>query len=275
MPATPDLSPREIDPLLQKKREGEILPKPVPEEKMIKAEKKQEKAVVDEKPSLPAPPQKEETVSKPFVSEQGAVRERHLSIEVARQFNLGVSFYNQREIAQAIHAYQKVIEMDPNHIEAYNNLGVIYQEIGDSESALKIYQKTIEINPQYEKGLNNIGILLYLKGENEKAMEVFKKILFINPNHIESHIHIGTLYKKGGEVDKGIESYRKALAIDPLHGETHYHLGLLYEQMGNREPAIQHYQQFVQLSSNAYPDLASKVRRHINQLIKMRGVKKD
>src|SRR4030067_3762813 len=104
-------------------------------------------------------------------------------------------------------------------------------------------------------------------------MEGFKKILFINPNHIESHIHIGTLYKKGGEVDKGIESYRKALAIDPLHGETHYHLGLLYEQMGNREPAIQHYQQFVQLSSNAYPDLASKVRRHINQLIKMRGVK--
>ncbi|MBM4278647.1 MAG: tetratricopeptide repeat protein [Deltaproteobacteria bacterium] len=85
---------------------------------------------------------------------------------------------------------------------------------------------------------------------------------------MESHINLGTLYKKKGQSEKGIESYRKALVINPHHGETHYNLGLLYEQMGNKELAIQHYRQFIQSSSNAYPELASRVSRHINQLMK-------
>jgi tetratricopeptide (TPR) repeat protein len=120
-----------------------------------------------------------------------------------------------------------------------------------------------------------MGIIFYLKGEDEKAMEAFNKALSINPNHIGSHIHLGTLYKKKGQMEKGIESYQKALTIDPHHGETHYNLGLLYEQVGNRELAVLHYQQFIQSSSNVYPELALRVRRHIQQMLKTKEGKKE
>ena len=255
------------------KKEKKVIPqKPTPAEKIASPPKKEEKADAEVKPSqekkpLPPPP-KEEVTSKPVVLEQGTGRDRHLTTEVIQQFNAGVTCYNRSEIVNAIQAYQKVIELDPNYIEAYNNLGIIYQEIGKPEEALKTYQKAVQINPRYEKAYNNMGIIFQLKGEDEKAMEAFKKVLSINPNHIGSHIHLGTLYKKKGQMEKGIESYQKALTIDPLHGETHYNLGLLYEQIGNRELAIQHYRQFIQSSSNAYPELASRVRRHIQQLLK-------
>ncbi|MBM4339937.1 MAG: tetratricopeptide repeat protein [Deltaproteobacteria bacterium] len=264
---------------IPKKENIESLPQTKPEEKIAGTPKKEEKADAEvkssqEKPTVPPPP-KEEVIPKPVVLEQGTGRDRHLTMEVIQHFNMGVAYYHQGDVLKAIQAYQKVIQLEPNHMEAHNNLGIIYQEIGKPENALQAYQKAIEINPRYEKALNNMGIIFYLRGEDEKAMEAFKKVLSINPNHIGSHIHLGTLYKKKGQMEKGIESYQKALSIDPLHGETHYNLGLLYEQIGNRELAIQHYRQFVQSSSNAYPELASKVRRHIQQMLKTKEGKKE
>jgi Tfp pilus assembly protein PilF len=264
---------------IHKKESIETFPKIKPEEKILVMPKKEERIDAEIKPAQekpsPSPPPKEEVKSKPVVLEQGTGRDRHLTLEVTQHFNAGVAYYHQGEVLKSIQAYQKVIDLDPNHMEAHNNLGIIYQEIGKPESALSAYQKAIEINPRYEKALNNMGIIFYLRGEDEKAMEAFKKVLSINPNHIGSHIHLGTLYKRKGQMEKGIESYQKALAIDPLHGETHYNLGLLYEQMGNRELAVQHYRQFIQSSSNAYPELAARVRRHIQQLLKTKEVKKE
>lgn len=267
---------RENEPAVEKRKEEKISIKPDPEKGITRVAKQEKKAAVEEKsPSPPPPPKKEEATPPSIRAGQEGGKDHLLTTEIIHYFNLGVSFHNRGEMAKAIQAYQKVIEIDPNYIEAYNNLGIIYQEIGDLESALKTYRRAIEINPKYEKGLNNIGILLHLKGEDEKALEAFNKVLAINPNHIESLINLGTLYKKKGQSEKGIESYHKALAINPHHGETHYNLGILYEQIGKTDLAIHHYQQFVLLSSGSYPELVSRVRRHINQLMKTKDVKKE
>jgi tetratricopeptide (TPR) repeat protein len=206
--------------------------------------------------------------------DQAGRRDVSLAKEILTQFNLGVHFQNQRDILRAIQAYQKVIELDPLHVEAYNNLGLIYQQMGDLDRALEMYRKSTDINPLYEKAYNNLGILFYLKDRPEEAMEAFQKALAINPNNIESHINLGILYKTRGHMDKAIECYQKALYINPLHAETHYNIGLLYEQAETSELAISHYQTFVQLASKSHPDLVMKVRRHLDYLIATQRTKK-
>ncbi len=217
----------------------------------------------EEKPLAP-----EDATPKSTARVEVVVKDHPRTIEVIRLFNSGVTFYQQKEINKAIQAYERVIELDPSYVEAYNNLGMIYQEMGDFESAMQSYQKAVQIDPKYVKGFNNIGILLHLKGEDEKAIEAFHKALATSPTHIESLINLGTLYKKKGWSEKGAECYRKALSINPHHGETHYNLGLLYEQMGKTDLAIHHFQEFLHLSSGAYPELASRVRRYIQQLMR-------
>jgi tetratricopeptide (TPR) repeat protein len=250
-------------------KRGEPLIKQLPEEEKEKPLKK----VVAKKSLPPLPPatQKEESPSKSIGVEQEGGKDRTLTSDVLNHFNSGVHFYNQREFSKAIQAYQKVIELDPTYVEAYNNLGIIYQMVGDMDRAFGAYQKSTEINPRYEKGYNNLGILLFLKGRYEEAVEVFQKALAINSNNIESHINLGILFKKKGEWEKATESYQKALAINPLHRETHYNMALLYEQLENLELAINHYQQFIQLSSKSHPELVVKVQRHLNELIRTRN----
>ena len=222
-----------------------------------------------------APPplaaQKEDKPLKSIEVEQEGGKSGALTSDVLNHFNAGVTFYNQREFSKAIQAYQKVIELNPAYVEAYNNLGITYQMMGDVDKAFGAYQKATDINPRYEKGYNNLGILLLLKGRDEEALEAFRKALAINPNNIETHINLGTLFKKKGQWDEAIESYQKALAIDPFHKETHYNIALLYEQMEKLELAISHYQQFVRLSSRSHPELVSRVQRHLNDLMKAKN----
>jgi len=258
------------EPSLKEKREEPPTKQMAMENKAIKPMPPTKSAT--ERSLSPAPPasQKEETPSKSIGLEQEGGKDRTLTSDVHIHFNSGVSFYNQREFSKAIQAYQKVIELDPTYVEAYNNLGIIYQMMGDVERAFESYRKSTEINPRYEKGYNNLGILLLLKGRNEEAVEAFQKALVINSNNIESHINLGILFKKKGEWGKAIESYQKALAINPLHREAHYNIALLYEELENLELAISHYQQFIQLSSKSHPELAVKVQRHLNALVEAR-----
>jgi len=198
----------------------------------------------------------------------------HTSVsEATAHFNQGVDFYRKRNNVKAIQAYEKVIQLDPMFIEAYNNLGVLYQEMGLYDKALEVFQKAIQINPRYEKILNNLGTLLLLRERYEESEEAFQKALIINPNNIESHINLGTLFKKQGQMDQAIGSYQKALSLNPLHGETHYNMGLLYEQLEKWDLAIHHYQTFIELSLRTHPDLVAKVQRHLSYL-KTKGIKK-
>ena len=261
--ASPDTKPSPIE------KRGESLTKQLPEEEELKPQKK--KAAGKSLPLLPLATQKGEAPLKSIGVEQEGGKDRTLTSDILNHFNSGVHFYNQRELSKAIQAYQKVIELDPTYVEAYNNLGIIYQMVGDMDRAFGAYQKSTEINPRYEKGYNNLGILLFLKGRYEEAVEAFQKALAINSNNIESHINLGILFKKKGEWEKAIESYQKALAINPLHRETHYNIALLYEQLENLELAINYYQQFIQLSSKSHPELVVKVQRHLNELMKTKN----
>jgi type IV pilus biogenesis/stability protein PilW len=217
---------------------------------------------------------KEEALSKPPGI---AIEEKDHPVisEAIHYFNLGVSSYNEREALKAIQAYQKATELNPDYVEAYNNLGIIYQELGDLDKAFEAFQKAVGINPQYEKAYNNLGILLLSKDRFEEAAEAFQKALAINPNNDESLINLGVLFTRIGQLEKGIEAYQKALAINPHRGETHYNIGLLYEEMGKVDLAVDHYQTFIQLSLKTNPVLVSKVKSHLNYLLKVKNNQED
>jgi len=217
-----------------------------------------------------------ESTSLPPDSQKGVTlpeKSNELEQNLLTYFNMGVNLYRQREISKAIQAYQRVIELEPTYFEAYNNMGIIYQDIGDFDKAIEAYHKAIEVNPKYEKAYNNLGILLFLTNRNEESLKAFQKALEINPINIESCINLGILFKKQGEFNKAIEYFQKALTINPLNGEAHYNIGMLYEQLEDYNLAIGHYQKFIQLSAKTYPDLVSKVQRHVEYLIAVKGVK--
>jgi type IV pilus biogenesis/stability protein PilW len=276
-PSSPQIekSPPKMEPSIKEKKEAPPMKQMAMAQKAIQAIPPIKSATEKSLPPPSPTPLKEKVPSKSVEVKRDDDKEHRSASEILTHFNLGVHLHNRREFSKAIHAYQKVIQLDPTYVEAYNNLGMIYQEIGDLDKAFEAYQKSVEINPLYGKGHNNLGVLFYLRGRHEEAIESFQKALSINPNNIESHINLGVLFKKQGQLAKAIECYQKALDIDPFHRETHYNVALLYEQSENIELAIGHYQQFIRLSSPSHSDLISKVERHLDYLREIKEERKS
>ncbi len=59
----------------------------------------------------------------------------------------------------AISEYQKVIELDAEYVEAYNNLGILYEIRGWDSEAAEQWKKSLSINPEQPKVKKDLDAL--------------------------------------------------------------------------------------------------------------------
>ena len=62
-------------------------------------------------------------------------------------FELGQEFDKEQEYYDAINAYSKAIELDPDFALAYRNRGFSYYRLRKGEDAIKDYERFIELDP--------------------------------------------------------------------------------------------------------------------------------
>lgn len=84
-----------------------------------------------------------------------------------------VSVYGNDEAA--IQYFKKVIELDPEHSDAYFQLGVSYGELGKFEKAIDFINQAIVLNTEKGVYFYGKGWVYLLSGNKEKALENFKK----------------------------------------------------------------------------------------------------
>ncbi len=111
--------------------------------------------------------------------------ERAISLdnEYANVFNnLGALYFSlfnktniQKYCTQALHYYKKAIELDPNHIPAYNWLGLIHRKLGNLEEAIYFWEKVLELKLDFSETIYNLS-QAYLDIENPtKALDLLSR----------------------------------------------------------------------------------------------------
>ena len=63
---------------------------------------------------------------------------------------LGNAYFRLQRFEEAANEYQKVKEIDPTDITAFENMGVIFANRGDYTRAIDEWRKVIELNPGRE-----------------------------------------------------------------------------------------------------------------------------
>ena len=86
----------------------------------------------------------------------------------------------------AIADYDRAIEINPQHANAYNNRGIAKNKMGDYEGAIADYDRAIEINPQYTIAYNNRGNTKNDMGDYEGAIADYDRALNIDPKYINA-----------------------------------------------------------------------------------------
>jgi tetratricopeptide (TPR) repeat protein len=185
---------------------------------------------------------------------------------IANLNNIGLIYDKQGDFDKAIDNFTKTIEINPNDADAYYNRGIAYGKKGEFDKAIVDFTKAIEINPKYADAYNNRGMAYRKKGELDKAIADYTKTIEINSNDADAYNNRGIAYGKKGEDDKALADFTKAIEINPNLAEAMANLGKTYQLKANKEKAKYWYEQALKNKDHLTPEQIQLVQKWLKEL---------
>lgn len=158
----------------------------------------------------------------------------------------GAQLFQQGKYEEAIALFQKVIEKDPDNVEAHYNLALSLLRSGKQEEAIALLEKVKEMKPDMMETYLALGECYFNKGENDKAVSYFEKALEIDPNNAEVYYNVGIIHYKNDRTDDAVKNFLASKSLDPEYAPTYYQLGLAYIKKGEMDKAIQNLEMFLE-----------------------------
>ena len=127
----------------------------------------------------------------------------------------GDSFLDAGHYNEAIAAYNKAIELDPNYVAAWGNKGNALYTLVRYDEALAAYNKTIELDPNNTKAWFAKGVALYTLGRYDEALAAYNKVIGLDPNFSSAWGNKGVALGDLGRYDEAFAAYNKSIELDP------------------------------------------------------------
>jgi tetratricopeptide (TPR) repeat protein len=132
-------------------------------------------------------------------------------------YTKGLDLYFDHKYDEAIKAFDKAIEIDPQSSTLWDAKGLALDKLNKHDEAIKSYDKAIEINSHDSKTWNNKGEALSRLNKDNEAIQAFDKAIEIDPKNSlawKNKVEVLVYLNKFDEVK---QTYKKATEINPQH----------------------------------------------------------
>jgi predicted TPR repeat methyltransferase len=136
---------------------------------------------------------------------------------------------------EALVAFRRAVELQPDMAEAHNNLGLVERDLGALERAVTCFERALELQPGNVAALLNLGTSLTRLKRADRAVEVCRQVCALSPDMAESHFALGLALELAGLQDAAIGELEEAVQRKPEAAEWRYHLAA---SKGCTAPAI-------------------------------------
>jgi tetratricopeptide (TPR) repeat protein len=141
-------------------------------------------------------------------------------------------------VAKAISNYTKVLDLNPDNLDAKTDLGACYAEgTGEPMKGIMLLRDVVSKNPNHEMAQYNLGMLSVRSGQFDKAIERFKKVLEINPQRTQLYYYLGQIYLQEGDTTKALESYKSFMKKSEDY-EAVSQVGQMVKELEKSSPAL-------------------------------------
>jgi len=89
----------------------------------------------------------------------------------------GVDRIRRGQYTEALEQFDRVLELDVESFDAWNNKGVAYFKMGEGDKAIECYERSLEINPDNLDPLRNIAFVLGSQSRFQEAIDIYDEIL--------------------------------------------------------------------------------------------------
>lgn len=194
---------------------------------------------------------------------------------------LGFAYQQQGLSANAMAAYQKALELDPQIQEARFNLGSLYAAQGRYDRAIATYREFIARFPAHPEARYALGNALLMSrkypeaiaeygqvltagssitpaslwgrlayahlqlGQPDQAERAYGELLKARPDSLLARLQLGQLYESRQRYPAAREEYQELLRRDSTHAEARYRLAYVLLQEKRPEDAKTHLEQLL------------------------------
>jgi tetratricopeptide (TPR) repeat protein len=100
---------------------------------------------------------------------------------IAQSYQKARAFHRDGRLNDAGMWYEKVIAMDPGHVQALNNRGVLHLHHKNYPAARKCFEKAIRLKPDYVDPYYNLACVSVAQGQSAQGLRYLKKAVSMDP----------------------------------------------------------------------------------------------
>jgi predicted Zn-dependent protease len=161
------------------------------------------------------------------------------------------STYGAGNYAEAAQLFLSYTERNPENPWGHYMLGLAAWRSGDAERALDAFDRSLQLDPNHRKSLYNSSRVLLDLGQTQDAIGRIEQALGQEPLSNEGLRLLARARHQLGQTDEAIEAYHRALAVDDRDVWSMNNLGLIYVEEDRPSEALPPLARAVQLRGNA------------------------
>lgn len=142
-------------------------------------------------------------------------------LEAWELYNKAFSLASLGHLGEAISTYDRVLTLEPQNTNAWNNKGVCLKKQGKTQEALRCYEKAIECDRHNASAWNNKGGLLAATGRYTEAIVQFNKAIEVDPSNESAWLSRAMAEDRLGLRQEAAQSYQKFIDLKPAQLEAH------------------------------------------------------
>jgi tetratricopeptide (TPR) repeat protein/predicted Ser/Thr protein kinase len=170
------------------------------------------------------------------------------------EVQLAIGNLNRRTGAypEAIAAYQRVLQIEPENKDAYIGLGNTYDSQGREANAEHAFRRAIEMRPGCWDCYNSLGIFLNEHSRYSEAAEAWRKVIELTPDNVWGYMNVGVIYFNIGQFEMASTYFQRGIELAPANADLYSNAGTVSFFLGRFQEDVQYCQKAIALSPKKY-----------------------
>lgn len=134
----------------------------------------------------------------------------------------GKRSFDARRFEEAVAAFRKAVEADPEDPNSRYNLGLALLEMNQPEAAVEEFEEILQRQPEHAQGLYGRALARNRMGDLAGAEADYRAAVATNPDHLRAHFDLGNLLWQSSHFDEALGHFNEAIRIDPANVYARY-----------------------------------------------------
>jgi tetratricopeptide (TPR) repeat protein len=137
----------------------------------------------------------------------------------------------------AIRQFRAAVKADPTEPDVHFGLGYLLWSQKQFPEAASEFQAELTNNPKHAEAMTYLADTQMQLNQPEAAEPLLKNAIRIEPGREMAHLDLGILDADAGRQDDALQQFREAERLAPEDVNVHWRLGRLYRAMGRKDEA--------------------------------------